>query len=147
MHEVSFEETLAKIEAKDPRYQREAYLFVREALDHTQKTVAKDARGRIRHVSGQELLIGIRDFALQQFGPMTKLVLEEWGIRACPDFGEIVFNMIEQGWLAKTDKDSRADFLGGYDFDEAFRQPFLPKGKQTVPVPKVKPVQSPKAKP
>ena len=78
---------------------------------------------------------------------MTMTVLEEWGIRACPDFGEIVFNMIEQGWLAKTDKDSRADFLGGYDFDEAFRQPFLPKGKQTVPVPKVKPVQSPKAKP
>jgi uncharacterized repeat protein (TIGR04138 family) len=147
MHEVSFEETLAKIEAKDPRYQREAYLFVREALDHTQKTIAKDARGRIRHVTGQELLIGIRDFALQQFGPMTMTVLEEWGIRACPDFGEIVFNMIEQGWLAKTDKDSRADFLDGYDFDEAFRQPFLPKGKQTVSVPKVKPVQSPKAKP
>jgi uncharacterized repeat protein (TIGR04138 family) len=139
MHEVSFEETLAKIEAKDPRYQRAAYLFVREALDHTQKTIAKDARGRIRHVTGQELLTGIRDFALQQFGPMTMTVLEEWGIRVCPDFGEIVFNMIEQGWLAKTDKDSRADFLDGYDFDEAFRQPFLPKGKQTVQAPKAKP--------
>jgi len=129
MHEVSFEEALAKIAVKDPRYQPEAYLFVREALDHTQKTIAKDARGRIRHVTGQELLTGIRQFALQQFGPMTKMVLEEWGVRCCSDFGEIVFNMIEVGWLARTDKDSRADFLDGYDFEEAFRKPFLPKGK------------------
>jgi uncharacterized repeat protein (TIGR04138 family) len=91
MHEISFEEALDKIAAKDPRYQREAYLFLREALDHTQKTIGKDARGRIRHVSGQELLAGIREYALQQFGPMTKMVLEEWGLRCCSDFGEIVF--------------------------------------------------------
>ena len=146
MHEVSFEEALAKIQAKDPRYHRDAYLFVREALDHTQKTIGKDARGRIRHVTGQELLAGIREFALQQFGPMAKTVLEEWGVRCCQDFGEIVFNMVEVGWLAKTDKDSRADFEGGYDFDEAFRKPFLPKSKQTVQAPEAKPAQSPKAK-
>jgi len=146
MHEVSFEEALAKIEAQDPRYHREAYLFVREALDHTQKTIGKDARGRIRHVTGQELLIGIREFALQQFGPMTKTVLEEWGVRCCPDFGELVFNMVEVGWLAKTEKDSRADFADGYDFEEAFRKPFLPKGKQTLQAPEAKPGQPPKAK-
>jgi uncharacterized repeat protein (TIGR04138 family) len=139
MHEVSFEEALAKIAAKDPRYHREAYLFVREALDHTQKTISKDARGRIRHVTGRELLAGIREYALQQFGPMTKTVLEEWGVRCCPDFGEIVFNMVEVGWLAKTEKDSRADFEGDYDFDEAFRKPFLPKAKQTRQAPEPKP--------
>ena len=130
MHEISFEEALARIQAKDPRYHPDAYFFVREALDHTQKTVGKDTRGRIRHVSGQELLGGIRDFALQQFGPMAKTVLDEWGIRFCADFGEIVFNMVEVDWLAKTDKDCRADFAAGYDFDEAFRKPFLPKGRQ-----------------
>ena len=146
MHEVSFEEALARIEAKDPRYHREAYLFVREALDHTQKTIGKDARGRIRHVTGQELLVGIREYALQQFGPMAKTVLEEWGIQGCPDFGEIVFNMVEVGWLAKTEKDSRADFAGGYDFEEAFRKPFLPEGKRAVPLPDTKPTPAPKAK-
>jgi uncharacterized repeat protein (TIGR04138 family) len=146
MHEVSFEEALGKIQAKDPRYHRDAYLFVREALDHTQKTIGKDARGRIRHVSGQELLVGIRDFALQQFGPMTKTVLEEWGIRSCADFGEIVFNMVEVHWLAKTDKDSRADFKDGYDFDEAFRQPFLPQSKRIAKPSEAKPAQPPKAK-
>ena len=147
MHEVSFEEALAKIRAKDPRYQRDAYLFVREALDHTQKTIGKDTRGRIRHVTGQELLAGIREFALQQFGPMTKTVLEEWGIRHSQDFGEIVFNMIEVGWLAKTDKDSRADFENGYDFDEAFRKPFLPGTRHPVQAPEAKPAPSPEAKP
>ncbi|MEI6782233.1 MAG: Minf_1886 family protein [Verrucomicrobiota bacterium] len=147
MHEVSFEEALVKIQGKDPRYQRDVYLFVREALDHTQKTVGKDPRGRIRHVSGQELLGGIREFALVQFGPMTKTVLEEWGVQCCADFGEIVFNMIEVGWLAKTQKDSRADFQHGYDFDAAFRKPFLPKNKQTVQPPEPKPAQSPEAKP
>jgi uncharacterized repeat protein (TIGR04138 family) len=146
MHEVSFEETLGKIQAKDPRYHREAYLFVREALDHTQKTIGKDPRGRIRHVTGQELLGGIREFALQQFGPMTKTVLEEWGVHRCEDFGEIVFNMVEAGWLAKTNKDSRADFQNGYDFQAAFRKPFLPRSKQTIPAPDAKPAQSPEAK-
>ena len=145
MHEVSFEEALVKIQGKDPRYHREAYLFVREALDHTQKTIGKDPRGRIRHVTGQELLAGIREFALQQFGPMAKTVLEDWGIHYGEDFGEIVFNMIEVGWLAKTSKDSRADFAHGYDFDEAFRKPFLPKSKQTIQAPEAKPAESPKA--
>jgi uncharacterized repeat protein (TIGR04138 family) len=146
MHEVSFEEALAKIQAKDPRYHAEAYLFTREALDHTQKTIGKDARGRIRHVTGQELLEGLREFALRQFGPMTQTVLEEWGVHRCEDFGEIVFNMVEVGWLAKTDKDSRADFEGGYDFEQAFRKPFLPQSKQTLQPSQRTPARSPKAK-
>lgn len=139
MQEVSFEQALARIQAKDPRYHRDAYSFVREALDHTQKTIAKNPRGRIRHVTGQELLSGIRAFALEQFGPMAKTVLEEWGIRSCKDFGDIVFNMVEVEWLAKTKTDSRADFENGYDFDEAFRKPFLPKSKPAVQAPEAKP--------
>jgi uncharacterized repeat protein (TIGR04138 family) len=137
MHEATFEEGLDLILAKDSRYHRDAYLFVREALDHTQKTIVKENRGELRHVSGQELLGGIRDFALQQFGPMAMTVLDEWGIKRCEDFGEIVFNMVEISLLAKTEKDSRDDFQGGYDFDDAFRKPFLPQSKsakETKPV-------------
>jgi uncharacterized repeat protein (TIGR04138 family) len=126
MQELTFETTLALILAKDPRYESEAYLFVKDALDYTQKLVIKPSRDEIRHVSGQELLEGIRAFALTQFGPMAPTVFEEWGIRRCEDFGEIVFNMVEIGLLGKTEKDSRADFQSGYDFDAAFRQPFRP---------------------
>lgn len=97
MHQITFEDALELILSRDARYHRDAYLFVREALEYTQKTSGQDKRGRMRHVSGQELLAGIRDFALDQFGPMAMTVLEEWGIRQCEDFGEIVFNMVEIG--------------------------------------------------
>jgi uncharacterized repeat protein (TIGR04138 family) len=131
MQEASFEEMIEAIRVKDPRYHREAYLLVRQALDHTLKAIAKTNRGRLRHITGQELVAGIRDVALSQFGPMTMALLNEWGVHNCADFGEIVFNMIEIGLLAKTEKDSRADFARGYDFFEAFRKPFLPASKQT----------------
>jgi uncharacterized repeat protein (TIGR04138 family) len=142
MHEASFEEALDQIRAKDPRYERDAYLFLREALDHTQKATAKDHRGRIRHVSGQQLLAGIKEFALSKFGPMTITVFEAWGIHSSADFGEIVFNMVEIGLLAKTEQDSRADFADGYDFDTAFRQPFLPRSKQPVRPEEPKPTEA-----
>ena len=129
MQEINFDEAVEQILAKDLRYHREAYAFVREALDYTQKLIGKETRGQIRHVSGQKLLDGIRQFALQQFGPMTMTVFEEWGVRNCHDFGEIVFNMVEIGLLAKTEKDSRDDFQNGYDFTDAFRKPFWPQGK------------------
>jgi uncharacterized repeat protein (TIGR04138 family) len=142
MHEASFEEKLVQILAADRRYPRDAYLFLREALDFTQKVIVKENRGQLRHVSGQELLGGIRDYALVQFGPMAITVFEEWGIRACRDFGEIVFNMVESGLLAKTSQDSRADFDGGYIFEDAFRKPFLPASKQSpAPPPEAKPSQ------
>lgn len=138
MHEISFDETLEVICAHDARFHRDAYIFVREALDYTQNQINKDVRdasGRAemrqseKHVTGQQLLEGIRQCALTQFGPMAITVFEEWGIRHCRDFGEIVFNMVEASLLKKTETDSRGDFENGYDFHEAFRQPFLPAGK------------------
>ena len=63
---------------------------------------------------------------------MTMTVFEEWGIRVCGDFGEIVFNMVDNGLLAKTEKDSRTDFQDGYQFEDAFRTPFLPSSKRTA---------------
>jgi uncharacterized repeat protein (TIGR04138 family) len=129
MQESNFAEALQKIISVDPRYTRQAYAFVREALDYTQKSVSKDSKNPIRHVTGQELLAGIRDYGLSQFGPMTFMVFEEWGIHRCEDFGEIVFNLVEGGLLSKTSTDTREDFKGGYDFAKAFREPFLPSKK------------------
>lgn len=97
MHDVSFEEALEFIQLVDPRYHREAYVFVREALDHTQERAEKDRRGRSHHVTGQELLEGIKQLGLQKFGPMAAMVFQEWGVKSCTDFGEIVFNMVELG--------------------------------------------------
>jgi uncharacterized repeat protein (TIGR04138 family) len=132
MQALNFDEVLSRITTQDARYHREAYLFLREALEQTQKsclrtrkTESQQAAGK--DVTGKELLEGIREYALTQFGPMAKTVLNEWGITRCEDFGELVFNMVEQGLLSKTENDSRDDFKGGYDFDQAFCQPFRPR--------------------
>lgn len=137
MQEINFDEAVELILTRETRFTRDAYTFVREALDYTQKQIGKGTHGQIRHVSGQELLDGIRQYALQQFGPMVVTVFEEWGVHNCRDFGEIVFNMVEIGLLAKTDRDTRDDFQNGYDFTEAFRKPFWPQEKsnsETKPV-------------
>ncbi len=132
MQELTFETVLPLIIAKDARYDAEAYLFVKDALDHTQKLALKDNLGQVHHVTGKELLEGIRDYALTQFGPMTQMVFAEWGVQRCEDFGEIVFNMVEIGLLRKTKQDSREDFKNGYDFYTAFRKPFQPSQPSTT---------------
>lgn len=129
MKKIRFEEALAEILQSDRRYDAEAYQFVREALDFTIKLLDKPAEGPGRHVTGAELLEGIRQYALQEYGPMALTVLHRWGVRRCEDFGEIVFNMVEQGILGKTEQDRKEDFAGGYDFDTAFRQPFRAERK------------------
>lgn len=129
MQQVNFEEVLEEILVRDQRYAREGYQFLREALDFTQKRATKSGKLAPRHVTGQELLEGIREYALEQFGPMVIIVFEEWGIRRGEDFGQLVFIMIEHKLLGKTDQDNLDDFRGGYDFDDAFRKPFLPRSK------------------
>ena len=114
---------------KDSRYTREAYIFVRESLDFTQKLIKQQNRGGRQHVTPQELLDGIRQCALKEFGPMAMTVLEEWGVKNCGDFGEMVFNMFEVELLAKAEKDTREDFQHGFDFTDAFRKPFWPQNK------------------
>ena len=135
MRKLSFNEALTQILREDKRYDEQAYHFLREALDFTIKLLAKPAGGPGRHVSGAELLDGVRQYALQEFGPMAKTVLNRWGLRRCEDVGEIVFNLVGKGVLGKTEQDRKEDFAGGYDFDTAFRVPFRPAGKK-APAPR-----------
>ncbi|MDP7011115.1 MAG: hypothetical protein QF685_07025 [Verrucomicrobiota bacterium] len=135
IHKQSYDEVLDAIIASDPRYHRDAFHFVREGLDYTQQTISKQEKGIVRHISGQELLGGMRAHALEEYGPMALVVLNEWGVSCCEDFGEIVFTMIEYDLLARTAEDSRDDFKGSYSFDEAFRQPFLPPEPETAELP------------
>ena len=72
------------------------------------------------------MLDGLRVYSLDQFGPLTRTVLESWGVSRCEDFGEIVFNLIEYGILSKTDEDKKEDFASTYTFTAAFEEPFLP---------------------
>jgi uncharacterized repeat protein (TIGR04138 family) len=132
MNNPTIFDLLEPIIAKDDRYTAQAYIFVREGLDYTVKKLEKP-----RHVSGNELLNGMREYALKEYGPVSKRVLSEWGITECVDFGHIVFNLVDEGLLGKTEEDSIEDFMGGYDFHEAFILPFRPKN----PIPEKCPTQ------
>ena len=105
---------LKKILGKDLRYKLEAYTFLMAALDYTVSELPEH-----RHVTGQELLEGVKEYGLEQFGPMTRTVFEHWGVKSTEDFGNIVFNLIDVGLLGKTEEDSIDDFKGVYDFKEA----------------------------
>ncbi len=118
------------IYSEDSRYEKMAYHFMRKALDFTVKKISDSGDERSsHHVSGQELIEGVREFAIDQYGPMAKTVLNQWGIHECIDFGKIVFKMIDYKLLGKTNEDHIEDFSPGYDFYEAFEKPFLPNKK------------------
>jgi hypothetical protein len=144
MQKIGFTEALESIVASDPRYQRDAYIFLRDALDYTTKQQKKIRGATVRHVAGPELLEGVRQYALKEFGPMVISVFSFWGIRTCEDIGHMVFNLIDAGIFGKTEEDSLEDFKALYDFHDAFVTPFAPqsdKGSELLPrLPAPKPV-------
>lgn len=101
--------------ALDSRYKADGYEFVMQALHFTQDKLKKAG-----HVSGRELLEGIREYAIEQYGPMAKTVLIHWGIVNTRDFGNIVFTLIENKILSKTETDSVEDFKDVYEFETVF---------------------------
>ena len=122
---------LANIVRRDPRHAYEAYEFIYAALSYTQTMLDRVPQegsavdpGPQYHVTGRELLKGIREFALREFGLMARTVFRMWGINRTDDFGEIVFNLVAEDLMSKTDSDSRADFHEVYDLDEALVQGF-----------------------
>lgn len=104
-----------------PQYGPGAYHFVFEALDFTMLRMGKHRRrGQERHLAVDELLDGIREYALSQYGPLARVVLESLNIFRTEDLGELVFNLVEKGLLNKQASDSREQFADGFSFREAF---------------------------
>ncbi len=149
MKRLSFDEAMHLILKEDTRYPLEAYVFLRLALDFTIRTMNKPATGPARHITGRELLDGIRLYALQEFGPITRTVLDAWGITRTEDFGNLVFNLVNHGVLGKTDQDKIEDFTNVYAFQTAFTDPFLPASQKekTSPTPPPRKRSKPKVAP
>jgi uncharacterized repeat protein (TIGR04138 family) len=134
MQDSEFSDIVLLICKDDTRFDRRAYDFVRLGLDFTVKEGKKrdKAASGSKHVTGQELLDGLRLFALDQYGPMAKTVLNNWGVKKCRDFGDIVYNLIDYKVFSKNEGDKPEDFDKLYDFEEAFIKPFLPQGKSKL---------------
>ena len=109
-------------------YPIEAFAFVRDGLDFTVRHVHEDPKSLSnddRHISGQQLCLGLRESAIEKYGLLAPIVLEQWNIGRTSDFGRIVFAMIEAGQMSRTSSDTLEDFQAVYDFKEAFSRPAL----------------------
>lgn len=126
MTDLQQREIIKGIVKLDPRYREDAYSFVREGLDYTVRELKDLSEEKSHHVRGWELSKGIRDYAIREYGPISLRVLKHWGIHSSDDIGEIVYNMIAAQLLGKTVEDEKQDFHSVFDFEEAFREPFLP---------------------
>lgn len=113
---LSLDAALERVCGRDDRYHERAYLFVLAALEYAQGKL--DQR---RHLTGGELAVACRDFALEQFGLLASTVLGHWGVHRTEDFGQMVFLLIEEGLLARQPSDKIEDFDRVYDFAEVFR--------------------------
>ena len=127
MQALRFDSSVENILEREKRFEAGAYFLLKDALDFTLKRTREEG-GEERHVSGEELIHGFRDHALQEFGPMAFTLLREWGVHTCSDIGAMVFELIEEGMFGKQDSDTREDFADHYDFAEAFLLPYLPEG-------------------
>jgi uncharacterized repeat protein (TIGR04138 family) len=106
---------LDRLRERNPQFHEAAYVFVLGALHYVISRLQEP-----RHISGAELAEGVRDLAIERFGPMARTVLEHWGVCATTDVGEIVFALVECGILIREDDDTLEDFVGVFDFDDAF---------------------------
>ncbi|MEO6435721.1 MAG: Minf_1886 family protein [Tepidisphaeraceae bacterium] len=116
------EKTLEELVSEVGLYPIEAYEFVQRGLKHTVQKIHADLKDpqASRHVSGPQLCEGLREFALMEWGLLARTVLDRWNIRRTLDFGRIVFAMVDNGWMSKTDEDGVEDFRDVYDFKRAF---------------------------
>ncbi len=133
MKTIEFYTKVNKITLKDSRYSSDAYEFINDAVIYTVKKSEENKKENdSSHISGEELLYGVREYALKQFGPMAYSVFCEWGIFDGMAVGNIVFNMIEHKLLSSSENDSIKDFENAFDFKAALCSPFLPQKSKLV---------------
>jgi uncharacterized repeat protein (TIGR04138 family) len=110
-------EVLERIRRQGEPYDERAFLFMLASIEYLQTRLPER-----RHVTGPELTLACRDFALEQYGLLARTVLEHWGIRGTEDFGRIVYTLVEVGLLVTQPGDRVEDFHGVYGFEKAFDQ-------------------------
>ena len=121
------EDLFRSLARRDGRFQPEAFQFLNESLSVAIRLAGRDAlEGSERHVTGQEVLAGMRELALERFGPLAAQVWRSWGIRTTRDWGEIVFLLVDERLLNRQESDSKEDFANGFDFEEAFVKSYRP---------------------
>jgi uncharacterized repeat protein (TIGR04138 family) len=136
MKTVEFYSKVEIITQQDTRYASDAYEFINDAVIYTVRKCEENKKeDELRHITGAELLEGVMEYALKQFGPMAYTLFCEWGVYDGMSVGNIVFNMIEHKILSRSENDSIKDFENVFDFKAALCSPFLPQNCKPVCLP------------
>ena len=114
---TSTDELLDLLRERNPRFDPRSYSFVLDALNSVLNEL-----GEKRHITGAELAEGVRQVAIERFGPLARTVLEHWGIHSTRDVGSVVFALVEQKILTTQEGDSPEDFADVFDFEEVFER-------------------------
>ncbi len=101
---------------KDCTYPMEACCFVADGVHYTVHSLQA-----ARHVTGQELLRGILEFAVVKFGFLAPDVFAYWNFRTGRDIGNTVYAMIRAKILSASPEDKPEDFDGMDDLDAALK--------------------------
>ena len=117
-HEKKLEEIVEEVGL----YPIEAYEFVQQGLSYTVQKLHGEMKDEktSRHVTGADLCEGLREFALMNWGLLARTVLGRWNVRKTIDFGRIVFALVDNGYMQKTENDTLDDFRDVFDFKAAF---------------------------
>lgn len=142
MRNENFDNAVSRILKHDPRYPREAYELLEEIFPLALQRQREAEGSESNIVSGQALVNMFREYFTCRYGPFTSDVLDLFHIHSTDDIGAMVFNLVKVGVFGTNKGDSRADFHNLFDFDEAFRKPFLPEH----PVPDFRPRRPSKKK-
>ncbi len=116
--------SIEQIAKEDGRFDSQAFKFVHEGLGITVEKILEQSKTEFapRHITGRQLSEGLAKLAAKRWGRLAKLVLNEWGVFTTKDFGEIVYRMIENGWMSAQQSDSIEDFNGLFDFEQVFEK-------------------------
>ncbi|MFB6355825.1 MAG: Minf_1886 family protein [bacterium] len=113
-----FMDRITRTAINNPRYGREAYLFVLKGMEWSMDQLAQR-----RHLSGEEFAELLAAFARHEYGDMAQFVLNEWGIYSTRDFGEIVYKLIEMDLMSRQQGDSIEDFDQVFELESVLNDP------------------------
>ncbi len=127
------DDRLRKLALGDGRYSPEAFRFLLEGLEYSIQSAGKGhLQGGERHVSGNEVLNGLVEYARRSFGPLAGQVWRTWGLTETLDWGRIVFLLVEAEMLSRQDSDTIEDFQSELDFEQEFVEGYPLKLPNTI---------------
>lgn len=103
---------MASIAQSSDRYAVEAFEFVGRGLRHAVKILGREESPTAeRHLDAAELVSGVLDLAVSQFGFLARPVLDSYLLRSPEDIGRITFLLIDHNIFTRQPSDHFEDFL------------------------------------